>query len=169
MPFKLAHRVKAHARIIWGASWTHDGAYFATASRDGSIKLWHSNSLSDKAKPVYTMQLKEPVVAIAFAPTSAEAESNRNYSLAVGLATGAISVWCVSCSTLPADGSAAKADAKRIWECPVATRHCASVRRLCWRQQVADECDDHGEERSMYLASCGDDHCVRIFSVSISA
>lgn len=168
LPFKLAHRVKAHARIIWGAAWTHDSAYFATASRDGSIKLWHSDSVNDKAKPVCTMQFEQPVVAVAFAPAfTGDAAPAAAYTLAVGLETGAISIWNLSCSPC-ADGCVAKADARCMWECPVATRHCASIRRLCWQQLALGKHanPNRAGQENLHLASCGDDSCVRIFSVS---
>ena len=32
----------AHTRIIWGISWSHDDAFYATASREKlkSVKVW---------------------------------------------------------------------------------------------------------------------------------
>ena len=164
MPFRLEYRGKAHARIIWGASWTHDSAYFATASRDGSIKLWHSNSLNEKAKPVCTLQLGAPVMAIAFAPEQSYTISDGSYSLAVGLETGVISVWSIACC-----GPTKQADPKCVWESPVATRHCASVMRLCWQEAAGKSVSDNecAQKPMMHLASCGDDQCVRIFSVAV--
>ena len=164
MPFKLAHRIKAHARIIWGASWTHDSAYFATASRDGSTKLWHSSSLSENAKTVCTLPLQAPVMAVAFAPEQSQTALDASYTFAVGLETGVISVWSISCCA-----PSAQADAKCVWESPVAYRHCASVMRLCWQQAAGESVSDRecAQKPVMHLASCGDDQCVRIFSVCI--
>jgi WD40 repeat protein len=37
-PYQLeAKEVKAHSRIIWDATWSPDGYYFATASRDKTV------------------------------------------------------------------------------------------------------------------------------------
>ena len=162
--------MKAHARIIWGAAWTPDGSFFATCSRDSTIKLWQAASLHDKAKPVCTIQLEAPVTAIAFAPkqpcTNTAAHSDKpaattSYSIAVGLDLGGTSIWNVSC-LVAQDGTAIKAHASCVWNAPLATKHCSSIRRLCW--QAHDVPGDSG----LYLASCGDDHTLRIFSVSLS-
>lgn len=112
------------------------------------------------------MQFEQPVMAIAFAPVfSGDAAPAAAYTLAVGLETGAISIWNLSCSAF-ADGCVAKADARCMWECPVATRHCASIRRLCWQQLAPGRDADGTDQANLYIASCGDDSCVRIFSVS---
>ena len=42
--FTLVKRMKdVHSRIIWGISWSHDDALFASASREKqkSIKVWN--------------------------------------------------------------------------------------------------------------------------------
>ena len=39
----------AHTRIIWGITWSHDDAFFATASREKlkSVKVWKGTSQED--------------------------------------------------------------------------------------------------------------------------
>lgn len=33
---------KPHARIIWDSAWATDGSFFATASRDKTVKIWRT-------------------------------------------------------------------------------------------------------------------------------
>ncbi|KAI8321806.1 WD40 repeat-like protein [Martensiomyces pterosporus] len=72
-PYRLAHRqMKAHARIIWDAAWAPDARFFATASRDKSVKLWPTpaNQAQDsgyRAKPL-TLSFPEAVTAVDFIP-----------------------------------------------------------------------------------------------------
>ena len=113
---------------------------------------------------VCTLPLQAPVMAIAFAPEQSQTALDASYTFAVGLETGVISVWSISCSA-----PSAQADAKCVWESPVAYRHCASVMRLCWQQAAGESVSDRecAQKPVMHLASCGDDQCVRIFSVCI--
>jgi len=74
--------------------------------------------------------------------------------LAVGLEDGALQIWLVA---QQADGSAAdgavKVSASCVWSASRFDAHAAPVRRLCWRQR----------EGRVQLATCGEDHAVRIF------
>jgi WD40 repeat protein len=36
-PYKLVAKNKAHSRIIWDCSWSHDDKLFATGSRDKTV------------------------------------------------------------------------------------------------------------------------------------
>lgn len=50
-----------------------------------------------------------------------------------------------------------------VWQAPLHQRHAAAVRKLCWRRDG----DDKGRAAvgSLQLASCSDDHSLRVFSV----
>ena len=64
----VASQTKAHARIIWDVSWSHDGNMFATASRDKMIKIWTCQD--SKWICSLTIKCDESVTAIEFAPCS---------------------------------------------------------------------------------------------------
>lgn len=159
VPFSLQHRLKAHARIIWGVAWSPDSAVFATASRDGSARLWSCSKLTDNAKPSATIALGQPVTAIAFeARHSPESkQGSHQYRLALGLELGTVSVYTVS-----------REDDKFLtscqWESSADCSHCAPVRRICWHSGHSD-CQDTRQKQACF-ATCADDHCIRIFQIT---
>ena len=57
LQFTIAKKVKdAHSRIIWGISWSHDDAFFVTASREKqkSVKVWKGISSGDQIGDLYS-------------------------------------------------------------------------------------------------------------------
>ena len=86
-PYKLfASNAKAHSRIIWQSTWTSDNLFFATGSRDKTIKIWEP--LADAVSERLVIKFEEAVTACDFAPTS----EDRVYRLAVGLETGEVQI-----------------------------------------------------------------------------
>ena len=167
VPFVLQHRIKAHARIIWGASWTWDSRFFATASRDGTVKVWSMKGLSSTSKPVTVITLGQKITAIAFAhhddaAGTAEEALSSQYKLALGLETGTLSVWQIQHTTDEVLSSC-------CWQSALATSHCAPVRKLCWQTNTAKRIDRHPQHSQTRLATCADDHCIRIFNLSETA
>ncbi|ORX62251.1 WD40 repeat-like protein [Hesseltinella vesiculosa] len=145
--YDLVAKNKAHARIIWDASWSHDDRLFATGSRDKTVKIWQQPAQQDLTSPewacVATLKCTEAVTALDFAP----ALKDGRYLLAVGLENGQLQLWA---------GPSESADA---WEmvCSVDPRlcHAGVVRSLAWRIT----------KDKLQLASGGEDHSVRILNV----
>lgn len=73
--------------------------------------------------------------------------------LAVGMESGLIELWNLSFSRTNLGASLA------LRMDPLMC-HVSSVNRLAWRNKREDE-------KSLQLASCGADHCVRVFEVTI--
>lgn len=161
----LQHRIKAHARIIWGVSWSWNSRLFATASRDGIVKVWCNTGLNSTLKPIAIISVGQPVTAVAFtqqlgtnASSQQHASQTHQYMLALGSETGVVSIWQVQ-------HSAEEASSSCVWESSLEYSHCAPVRRLCWQSSVEGYNDVHSHQRQSRLATCADDHCIRVFNV----
>lgn len=151
-----------HKRIVWDASFcTNNNTLFATASRDGTIKMWNvkdDRSTLDQlcsfnptcdmvdGKPV-------PVTSVAFAPYTQEKQA----LMAIGLENGRIELW-----SFPIDLNIGDITAQPILCLPVHTCHLGSITRLAWRPEK------DLSKKIMYLASCSADHGCRIHEVCLS-
>ncbi|KAJ1821057.1 Elongator subunit elp2 [Coemansia sp. RSA 2598] len=154
--FRLAvHHKRAHARIIWDAAWSPDSVFFATASRDKTVKLWLT--AAPGAAPV-TISFPESVTAIDFVPEIISAGSPR-YALAAALESGRIFVLTAD---VPADKSAVPTAWSPI-ELPPSCTHVSTVNRLAWCSRP-----HRPEQTEWLLASASDDNTLRINSVQLS-
>ncbi len=171
-PFALAAKAdRAHARVVWGLDFSPGGALLASAGRDGRLKLWGapaagefpiSGAAPPPLAPLGGLALGEPVRAVAFAPTPLAATAGAAaYLAAVGLEGGAVVL-------LRVERAGGAATATEVWRAPAWERHAAAVRRVRWRPAPADagEAAERGAEGGALLATCGDDHAVRLFSVA---
>jgi elongator complex protein 2 len=76
--YKLIAKLKAHDRIIWSCSWSHDDAYLATGSRDKKVKVWRKGTTEKDGQQVpswsldSTLLFKTGVNAVAFFPLAGE-------------------------------------------------------------------------------------------------
>ena len=152
-PFSLHGRVKAHARILWGIAWSSNSALFATASRDCTVKLWHPKHCAGAGSKALASLPIFPSAVTALA--MAQGDRSECHLLAVGLETGVISLWSVPAATNTMTC---------FWQAPVHLQHGAAVRRLAF--QELDQRTD-SDTRTQHLASCSDDHTVRVFSVRL--
>ena len=108
---------KAHARIIWDASWSPDDSVFATGSRDktvrrttwpfvipnlkrfcvSQVKIWRTEAVTAEAtRDVHedsTITLDQPVKSIDFACTELASTVGGGLVLAIGLEDGSIQLY----------------------------------------------------------------------------
>ncbi|PIA14968.1 WD40 repeat-like protein [Coemansia reversa NRRL 1564] len=169
--YKLVrHRRAAHTRIVWDAAWAPDARFFATASRDRSVRLWPAPHVAADANaaPV-TLAFPEPVTAVDLLP--ALLQDPPRYVLAAALESGRVFVLCaeVSSTLVPAAWSPA--------EIPRHMSHISAVHRLAWRASPADSAgtladpsapaDGPAAPSTWLLASASDDHSLRITAVDL--
>ena len=87
----------AHARIIWGVSWSHDDQMFATGSREKpfGVKVWNGvKENEEETGKLHSMLPKQSVpdtTAIQFFPSLIRGE----YQILVGLDSGVIMNWAM--------------------------------------------------------------------------
>ncbi|KAL0487115.1 elongator complex protein [Acrasis kona] len=148
----IVGKSKAHERIIWGCSWSHDNKFIATGARDKVVKFWSAQDLNNKnLNCVCSVTMKEPVTAVEFVPIVL-AGYNAEYMYAVGMENGSI---CVS-NLFVTEGSIQSGSLVVIN--PLLC-HVDTVRRLRWRVVNEDE------ESKYQLLSCSTDHSVRVFDI----
>ncbi|ORY39773.1 WD40 repeat-like protein [Neocallimastix californiae] len=146
-PYKLVgHNSKAHARIIWDCSWTPDNKYFATASRDKTLKIWKIGEEEPVNKwIVSTLKLKESITAVQFLDINAS-----YYVLALGLESGKINIMKCEKNDLKLNGS--------TWtEFAIINEndmHVASVKSIEWRKT---------QDNKLSFVTCSTDGSIRIF------
>ncbi|CAG8580109.1 9871_t:CDS:10 [Paraglomus occultum] len=148
-PYKLVTKNKAHARIIWDCSWSHDDLLFATGSRDKSVKIWRQveNKDSSSWSQVTTLKFAEAVTALDFAGCL----THGCYILAIGLENGDILLYQSKLS------DAAKWTYLHAIEKYLS--HISTVTRLVWRKP------QNNDVGTLQIASCATDHSVRLFNV----
>uniref|UniRef100_A0A8C9MVW2 Elongator complex protein 2 n=1 Tax=Serinus canaria TaxID=9135 RepID=A0A8C9MVW2_SERCA len=158
-----------HSRIIWSCDWTPDSKYFITGSRDKKVIIWGQCDLSvitegnglDSIKPCSTvLDAGDSVTAVGI---SRVLTPDGRYIVAVGLESGKIILY-----TWKQSGKEPTlADWTTGVEIDNSQSHALAVKRLCWRHHAGRA--GHNDENSskwLQLASCGADHCVKIFNVN---
>lgn len=69
-----------HSRIIWGCSWSYDGKYFGTGSRDNTVIVWKKENNVIEG---YKIKFNESITSLAF-------KNSESYMLIVGTEIGEI-------------------------------------------------------------------------------
>ncbi|NXG38035.1 ELP2 protein, partial [Dromaius novaehollandiae] len=158
-----------HNRIIWSCDWTPDSKYFITGSRDKKVIIWGQCDLSettewnmlDSIKPCSTvLDAGDSVTAVSI---SHVLTPDGRYIVAVGLECGKINLhtWKQS------GQEPALADWTKCVEMDNSQSHALAVKRLCWRHHEGRAGRyDQNSSKWLQLASCGADHCVKIFDVN---
>ncbi|KAI9027925.1 quinon protein alcohol dehydrogenase-like superfamily [Hyaloraphidium curvatum] len=168
----VVHKGKAHSRIIWDARWSHDNVFFATASRDKTVKIWQTSLCrqSPDAEPVFTITAEVPVMSVDFAPCLTGKQRwvtlvllamlnlpdcLHRYILASGLEDGKIVLH--GCA---GDGL--------NWSCLLCIHesmlHSGMVKML--RFKPSDSRDEN-DVTSLRLASVGDDCSFRVYRLTL--
>ncbi|KAG0342500.1 Elongator subunit elp2 [Podila horticola] len=154
-PYRLIASNKAHARILWDCSWSADDSMFATGSRDKTIKIWAKKDVENSSSwaTVATIKLPEAVTAVEFAPII----GNKSNVLAAGLEDGRIFLF-ESIVGAPETWSP-------LGEIKRELTHVGTVNGISWRLVMATKAG--GSNNKLQLASCGVDHSVRLFNITI--
>ncbi|KAH8401034.1 hypothetical protein KR009_002596 [Drosophila setifemur] len=140
-----------HTRIIWSCDWSHDGQHFVTSSRDGKVVVWKKGEESKESslngwQSAGVLELKnESITAVAFGSGYLNGTDD-TYILALGTENGLIKIYQL-----------ANGEWKLLSDLSKSQAHHLTVRRLQFRPG-----------KQLQLASCGEDHLVRIFDIKLS-
>ncbi|KAM0791282.1 hypothetical protein ACM66B_005756 [Microbotryomycetes sp. NB124-2] len=149
--YVLVESNKTHARIIWDVCWARDDSFFATASRDKSIKIWSTKSSGKEGGIVcaQTITLSEAATSIACART------DDRHVLAVGLENGHIHVFSASLG-----GNLEQWSEVVVLDSNIA--HTRTVTALDFCSSSTDV-----QAGAVRLASASEDRSVRIYDVAL--
>ncbi|XP_010706938.1 elongator complex protein 2-like [Meleagris gallopavo] len=146
-----------------------DSKYFVTGSRDKKVIIWGQCDLSVTTEGSVLDSIK-PRSAVLDAGDSVTAVSvsrvltpDGRYIVAIGLENGKINFY-----TWKQSGQEQSvADWTKCVEMDNSQSHVLAVKRLCWRHREGRAGhNDQNNSEWLQLASCGADHCVKIFNVN---
>lgn len=156
---QLVIRQEAHKRIIWACSWNPFGHEFATGSRDKTVKIWAVENGSSVKLLTTLPTFRSSVTALSW--LGIDRQRNRGL-LAVGMENGLIEMLSLS-NAKAEDGSFPVLNATLVVQFDPLICHVSTVNRLRWKNSDKSE-----DSSAVQLASCGADHCVRVFEVKCS-
>ncbi|EXB89363.1 putative elongator complex protein 2 [Morus notabilis] len=156
---ELIARKEAHKRILWACSWNPHGYEFATGSRDKTVKIWGVENQSSVNLLLMLPPFKTSVTALSWIGLG---NNRSNGLLAVGMENGLIELWNLFINRInDRSTKAPPATAALFARLDPLMCHVSAVNRLAWR--IPEKSDK--ECSNLQLASCGADHCVRVFDV----
>lgn len=121
------------------------------------MKIWGLENGCSVKQLMTLPPFKSSVTALSWMGLSRQ---NNHGFLAVGMESGLIELWSLSYSS--DNGNANSLTAACALQFDPFLCHVSPVHRLKWRTL-----EKSPDSRSMQLASCGADHCVRVFSVDL--
>jgi hypothetical protein len=112
-----------------------------------------------------------PVTAVALAPAHVPAPRG-GHVCAVGLEDGGLQVWAVLATASSGGdgdggGGGGGGGPRLLWSAPPGEGHAAAVRRIGWAPAAAGGGGAGPNSGAVLLASCGEDHAVRVFEVEM--
>ncbi|KAK4056653.1 Elongator subunit elp2 [Microbotryomycetes sp. JL221] len=143
--YELVGSNKTHTRIIWDVCWAKDDSFFATASRDKTVKFWKVEN-SSTINCVSTIHLTESVTSIA------STILNNRHVVAIGLENGLIQLF--TCSI---DSSLEQWQLEHVLDSTVAHVRTVTALDFCPREF----------DNMIRLASSSEDRSVRIFDIEL--
>ncbi|XP_055272951.1 elongator complex protein 2 isoform X2 [Moschus berezovskii] len=164
--FAFTNKVTAvHSRIIWSCDWSPDGKYFFTGSRDRKVVAWGECDSSDDAiehsiGPCSSvLDVGGAVTAVSVCPVL---NLSQRYVVAVGLECGKICLY----SWKKTDQVPEVNDWIRCVETSQSQSHTLAIKKLRWKSCNGKTEQNEGEGAAwLQLASCGEDHTVKMHRV----
>ena len=108
--------------------------------------------------------------SVQFAP---DCRPSACYHLAAGLESGVVQLLRLAAQEAAAPAASGQQPLgltahELVWQSPLHEQHAAAVRRCCWRREDEEGQSAEGQGAGRYLlASCSDDHSLRVFSVRL--
>ena len=135
-----------------------------SCSRDGVCKVWHVGNVSSSDVPCLTEFRPFDGVSVTAVDSISFGSGDHPHFLAIGSEFGEIQLWSLQYEISKG------VRCSKLFDFAPSSSHGSSVRRLRWNPHSYSEIPNHHEPGTRYkieLASCGDDHFVRIFQVEI--
>lgn len=121
------------------------------------MKIWAVTPESSVKQLTTLSQFKSSVTALSWVGL----DSKSNGFLAIGMENGLLELWNLSIKRT--DNIYSNVVASVAIRLDPFVCHVSSVNRLAWKKP-----EKSGEEcRKLQFASCGTDHCVRVFEVNV--